>query len=206
MVPANETTIPYQEYLPAPRLRPYVLLHWAITAPAAAVPKHIRVLPDGCMDLILDYGDGIFPAGCTQPPGPKAFLCGPDMQPMLLDMPGRIDIVGIRFRPGGAFPFLKLPCNELAGKQAPMELMGSALAARLRDYAAEAATPKRRAALLDTLLLECLPDSTPDPRLPCALRLLHKNSKGTAKNGRGNGVATPRPGTSFFQTCGYFTR
>jgi AraC-like DNA-binding protein len=88
----------YAEHAPAPRLRPYVRCYWTLRADAR---PYSRVLPDGCIDVIFDRRR------------PGARFVGTMTRPLLLEVGGPVDVVGVRFEPGGAAPFLRLPAQSI---------------------------------------------------------------------------------------------
>lgn len=164
---------PYRQFLPAVPLRAYVLCFWCVHAPPlASGPRRIRVLPDGCMDVIFNFGDRMAPEG--SPFGqPEAFVVGASMRPGVVEMNGRTDIFGIRLRPGSAFPLLGTPCSELYDAAGPVELLGAGLATLLRVHASSESDPARRVQVVERLLLERLSSLTePDPLVEQSLRLL----------------------------------
>jgi AraC-like DNA-binding protein len=105
----------YQELPPAPRLQPYVRCYWTLRAPPVVGAAPQRVLPDGCVEMILNLGarftrhalDGYTE---TQP---RALLVGPTTRHMSIAPGGEIWLVGIRFAPGGALPFLTVSPSEI---------------------------------------------------------------------------------------------
>lgn len=67
-------------------------------------------------------------------------------------------IIGVHFKPGGAFPFLGLPAGELADTHVDLETLWGPLAARLRERLCEARTSSERFQLLQQALLSRLRD------------------------------------------------
>ena len=88
----------YREFAPPATLRDLVEAAWAIDGPPAAV----RVLPDGCMDLISMDGR-IVVAG----PDTAASVTARDADPY----------VGLRFRPGILPRLLGIPAGELRNRR-----------------------------------------------------------------------------------------
>lgn len=83
----------------------------------------IRVLPDGCVDLIFVSG---CPLHLVQSDGtpqrlPMAFVSGPMKRASVALLGGTTSLVGARFRPGGAFPLLRIALHELADQSVPLE-------------------------------------------------------------------------------------
>lgn len=106
----------YRELIPAQRLQPYVRCYWTLRAPPAATgPSPQRVLPDGCVEMVVNLGARFLRHGDdgsteTQPP---TLLVGPTTRHISIAPSGEIRLVGIRFRPGGALPFLVVSPNEV---------------------------------------------------------------------------------------------
>ena len=91
--------VAYEEYLPPAALRPWVAVFWRIRA---TVAFDLRILPDGCMDVI--GGD----------------IVGSFSRPQTVTLsPGGV-YEGIRFHPGG-FPALSgVPADELVDLRIPI--------------------------------------------------------------------------------------
>jgi len=82
---------------PSPDLAPWIVCYWSLGATDAPRFKS-RVLPDGSNDLIVDL------SGRTRP-----FVVGAMPQAEVVTLQGHVDLLGVRFRPGGAMPFLHHP-------------------------------------------------------------------------------------------------
>lgn len=91
--------MPYVETAPSPALRPWVDCFWTRTADAAA--GEVRVLPDGCADLVFDLTGG------------EAMAVGTMTRPLVIDEVKPVSFVGVRFRPGRAAAFLRIPLAEI---------------------------------------------------------------------------------------------
>ena len=117
--------VTYEELAPPPELAPWLAVRWRIRATA---PFALRILPDGCMDLIADdvVGSLTEPLTVTLAPGDSA--------------------EGVRFHPGG-FPALSgVPASELAGARVPLRDVLPAFRS-LRALAADAPPPDPLAGL-----------------------------------------------------------
>jgi len=91
----------YREHEPCAALAPYVDRLWVNRGTAG--PRVI--LPDGCIDILVDL---------TRPEAP--FVVGTMTNAALFEAGEHIDIVGVRFKPGGAPPFLRLSAGELTDR------------------------------------------------------------------------------------------
>jgi AraC-like DNA-binding protein len=103
MNPAPES---YREYAPTKVLRPYVACYWTRVAPHS--PLVHRVLPDGCIDIVFDLSLQRFSEG---------MIVGTMTRPLLFQPDGPIHMVAVRFRPGGAVPFLRFAAEEINDSQ-----------------------------------------------------------------------------------------
>ncbi|MEO8191371.1 MAG: AraC family transcriptional regulator [Acidobacteriota bacterium] len=130
---------PYREYRLRAPLSQFVECVWFLFAPArAAGAPPERILPDGCVEVVVQLagrtrasrGGGPFVLQ------PSAFVVGPFASPLLLEPVGALETLGIRFRPGGASPFLPLPVDLLLGVDLEIDLAfgrtGTELVERLR--------------------------------------------------------------------------
>ena len=73
--------------------------------------------------------------------------------PVWISPTGSSDVVGVRFKPGGIYPFIDVPLSEIAGLVWPLEQLLPELAA-LRDRLGEERDIFARADLITTTLQE----------------------------------------------------
>lgn len=148
--------IHYQELAPHPRLAAFVECYWLSRGrPAPGPPPRTRVLPDGCMDVLLEVGDASLPER-GRPHGLRAYVVGTMPTAAVFLLRGEVDLVGVRFRPGAAPAFLRERADVLTGRVAPLEAFWGAAGERLRERIGETPEPAARAAILDEALLRRL--------------------------------------------------
>ena len=91
---------------------------WTHTATEAVEPEVVRVLPDGCVDLVWR-------------PGAPVEIAGPDTGPVDVALaPGAV-VVGLRLRTGAAAAVLGLPADTLRDARVPLEAVWGPAADRL---------------------------------------------------------------------------
>ncbi len=117
----------YRETAPPVELRSLVEAAWISDGSA----DEVRVLPDGCMDLITMDGEVV--------------VAGPDVT-ALTTRRSLEPLAGLRFRPGVLPRLLGVPAAELVGKRVPLDALGTRTSATgLPAVACElAATMPRR--------------------------------------------------------------
>lgn len=96
----------YREFPPPTPLQDLVECAWVVDGP----PEPVRVLPDGCMDLMRMDG-GVMVAG----PDTTAFVSPHEGEPF----------VGLRFRPGVLPRLLGVPGSELRNDRVPLSELQS---------------------------------------------------------------------------------
>lgn len=111
----------YDESAPSAALAPWVECYWSITSTDGA-PGVDRILPDGCADIIVNLGTN-----------PHAFVVGTMSTALLTPRGENAALVGIRFRPGAAFPFLGVPMRELTDQRIALDALWGARAEPLID-------------------------------------------------------------------------
>ena len=101
----------YREYAPSNALRPFVDCFWTRdvgSRPTSNATPHIhRVLPDGCIDVVLTFTDrdDVPRAALVVGTMTKALVIEPTVTPECF--------VGVRFRPAKASAFLEMPASEV---------------------------------------------------------------------------------------------
>lgn len=150
----------YQAHTPAPRLGRFIERFWL----CSDAPSHRRerILPSGTVELVINLRDDEIriddPAqtgGCRRYSG--AVVSGTYSAPFVIDPTQHASILGVHFRPGGAFPFLGLPAAELADAHVDLEtLWGRSTAAELRERLCAAVGPAERFTLIEEALLSRL--------------------------------------------------
>jgi AraC-like DNA-binding protein len=148
----------YREVAPHPALRAHVDRLWA-SADATADGAPSRILPDGCIDVIVDLDDDA-----------RVAVVGTMTRAVVLS-PAAGRSVAVRFRPGGATPFLRTPAGELTDQSIAAGDVG--LPWLPVDRFAELAELDAALAVLEELLLARLPSvAAPDPLVAHAVARL----------------------------------
>jgi len=104
----------YRELAPAPPLRAYIRCYWTLRAPASVDAPPQRVLPDGCVEIVINLGARFIrylPSRTERQP--RVLVIGPTTRHVTIAPTGDVRLIGVRFAPGGALPFLSVPPREL---------------------------------------------------------------------------------------------
>ncbi|HTP25117.1 MAG TPA: DUF6597 domain-containing transcriptional factor [Anaeromyxobacteraceae bacterium] len=164
----------YREFTPHPALHDHVKCFWTLTIGAPLGLDGLQVLAEG-MELAFNLADPIHLA--SRRPEPTTALhgrvCGPMTLPMRMRPTGRVEVFGVCFRPGGAYPFFSYPAAELANGDVELgalwEAGGESVAGRIQN----ARDTRERIQLVERQLLQRLAaNERGDARLAAALHLI----------------------------------
>ena len=118
----------YRERAPGPDLAPWVQAFWHLRC---LRPTSLRVLPDGCMDII--NGDVV---------GSLSSVLIADLQP------GE-EAVGVRLRPGAFTALYGVPADELTDMRLPLGVANGVQQRPRADHVAERPDPLAAVAMLE---------------------------------------------------------
>jgi AraC-like DNA-binding protein len=171
-------------YKPKPPLSKFVDNFWLYEG-RAAEPKIERILPTGTLELAinlrqneLSFFDSKHPENGSRHSG--AVVSGAHGSSFAPGAEKEAFIIGVHFKPGGAFPFLGLPAGELADTHVDLDALWGPLAGRLRERLCEARTSAERFCLLEEALLGRLRHGAEQHyAVSSALELFGKNQAGT---------------------------
>lgn len=139
---------------PATGLKPFVKHYWMVSWDLTGhepYPQH--VVPNPCVNLVVERN--------------KTFFYGPSDQKFTYSIHGKGCVFGVKFKPGGFYPFFQSPVSTLYGK--PLEVSdllginaGTLEAVLLHDNSME-----EKAKYIDQLLSACLPAEDIEASLVC---------------------------------------
>src|SRR5215510_9861443 len=142
-------------YKPEPPLSKFVDSFWLYEG-YETEQRTERILPTGTLELVINlrqnelrFYDAERPEICSRFSGAiVSGAYGRSFEPT-----AEAFIIGVHFKPGGAFPFLGLPAGDLADTHVDLETLWGPSACRLRERLCEARTSTARFQLLQEALL-----------------------------------------------------
>jgi AraC-like DNA-binding protein len=145
----------YRELPPPAALRPYVDRFWTRTPHAGlaarfdragaaphAAPASALILPDGCIDILIDVHTG------------AGRVVGTMTRALVEPLTPACSIVAVRFKPGMASAFLRVPAAELTDHAVPLRELGCAWLATPPAPEGSGSEPQAVLDTLQRLLLE----------------------------------------------------
>lgn len=149
----------YRSHTPPPPLGDFISRFWICSD--APPHRRERILPSGTIELVVNLRedeiriyDPSRPDRCSRFSG--AIFSGAYSRFFVIDPSQHASILGVHFRPGGAFPFLGAPAGELADAHVDLENLWGRTAAELRERLCAAASPGERFSLMENALLSRL--------------------------------------------------
>lgn len=168
----------YREFHPQPPLNTVIECLWTLEsenkAPASSTE---RILPDGCVELILNFGARFLQhIDDTTLLQPHTFVAGQLTRPLFITPTGPVQLIGIRFHPGGTTPFIRLPMYQLTDQVVELGAFARDFESLLLANIAELPILTDKVMALERVLTKLLLERTPDSKaLQIAARIVESN-------------------------------
>jgi AraC-like DNA-binding protein len=149
----------FRSSVPVPPLDVFIERFWH----CSDAPSHQRerILPSGTFEFVFNLRedeirihDALRPGRLKRLSG--AVVSGPYRSCFGIDPSQHASIVGVHFRPGGAFAFLGVRADELTDAHADLEALWGAQAIDLRERLCATASVSRRFAILENAMVSRL--------------------------------------------------
>jgi AraC-like DNA-binding protein len=175
----------YRRHIPAAPLNEFVECLWFYKG---FFPDHSleRVLPDGAIEILIDLEGPPKKLYESEAGGHfrefrKAWISGQHSGFLVIGTEQNSSMMGIRFRPGGACPFLPFPVSELNDDVVDMELVWGAAIRGVYERILAAPTPDEKFQVVErTLLLMSKGILESDKACAFALSELHHAPEGSS--------------------------
>lgn len=157
----------YREHPPSPILRPYIACYWSISAATEEEGSgrvETRVLPDGCVDFIFTIERTSRCSGILFVSTDLPFIARPDPRAITL---------GVRFRPGGAYAFVREPMSQFQKDPAPLEALLDGIE-EIQQWLVEVPGVTEKVQALDSQLVLRLNEDTRMPNDTTISNLLYR--------------------------------
>jgi AraC-like DNA-binding protein len=149
--------MPFLSHIPGPPLSQFVNLLWLYEGYTQPHAKE-RILPTGEMQIVINLledrswvYDRDDTGRCQTFTG--SLLSGAHSQYQVIGTAQQASVMGVYFRPGGAFPFLRSPAGELRNTTVSLDTLWGQAAIDLRNQLLETATHQSRFEVLERALL-----------------------------------------------------
>jgi AraC-like DNA-binding protein len=157
--------VKYLSIAPTPPLAEFIERFWYSSD--GPVHQKVRIVPNGTMELVFNLDEdelGIYdtdrPRRCESFSG--AVFSGAYARPLFVD--SREHVMGVHFKPGGAFRFLGVPASELTDTHLDLEVLWGRSTQDLREQLCAAANPAMRVRVLERGLVARLENTSEEHR------------------------------------------
>ena len=147
----------YRTYIPRSPLSDFVELFWLYEGYDLPHAKE-RVLPTGTMELVINLREDALRIYDRQDTDRfegfrGSLICDVHSEFFVIDTVSQPSVLGVHFKPGGAFPFLEPSAGELRDVHVSLETLWGVAAGELRDRLLEAETPEAKFRILEESLM-----------------------------------------------------
>ena len=144
-------------HFPQPPLSQFVENMWLVEGATTDYTRE-KILPDGAIELIIDLDSqpkSIFEDEASERfrTVKKGWISGERTRYIVIGADSNQSMVGIRFRPGGAYPFFGFPISELSESVTELDLIWGNLVDEIRDQLQGIESPEARLLRLESFLL-----------------------------------------------------
>lgn len=138
----------FRAHVPRAPLSAFIERFWFCTD---ALARRERILPSGTIELVINLAESEVRIDDRRFSG--AVFSGTYARSFVIDATQHAAMLGVHFRPGGAFAFLGMPARELTDAHADLSSVWGPVARELRERLCAAVTTSERFATLETALL-----------------------------------------------------
>lgn len=147
----------YRKHIPRPPLAAFIDSLWlyeGINRPHARE----RRLPNGSLELVINLREDLIRVYDRHNHHqfqnfPGSLVCGAHSEFFVIDADSQASVIGVHFKPGGAFPFFQFPVDELHNLHLSLDTPWGMAANDLRCHLLEARTPEEKFRILEQFLL-----------------------------------------------------
>ena len=147
----------YRIHIPVPSLSPFIG-HFFYYEGHYASHKMEKFLPDGSMDLLIDLTESpkkLFhdEEGSSFTTYNKSWISGMKTNFILIDA-SVTSMIGVHFKPGGAYPFFNFPASELNDMTVEMDAIWNTAIHSIRDAILNTSSTDGKFMVLESYFLE----------------------------------------------------
>jgi AraC-like DNA-binding protein len=145
-------------HFPKPPLAQFVENIWLVQGHTADSTRE-KILPDGAIELIFDLDPEPKTIFASEDSTKfrtvrKAWISGERTRYLIIGAARNQSMVGIRFRPAGAYPFFGFPISELSDWVTELDLIWGTLVDEIREQLQAIESPELRLLRLESILLQ----------------------------------------------------
>lgn len=168
----------YREYPPHHLLSNYIECYWSAMADQPPFRAQESLIPDGTIELMFNFGDNYSQIVDGEKAEVKgSHIIGIRKQSLLISQTHKQNIFSVRFKPGGSYPFFRLPAHLFSNQFVTINNLLNKEYTLLEEQLAECSN-EERVPLMNNFLLKKLDNLPPhwDFVTRASRELLHQPS------------------------------
>lgn len=169
----------YREIKPKVPLSEFVECFWTLEGDGRSQPEGDLILPDGCVEMVLNFADPFceHKQHGEKQTQPMRLVVGQMTGPMRIGPTGAVQLIGVRFNPGGTRAFFRVQAEELTNRYAALGDVAADLDREVAARACDASSLEHSVARLEESLTRRLqqPLRQDAPVHQAANRILRSN-------------------------------
>ncbi|MCP4136046.1 MAG: AraC family transcriptional regulator [bacterium] len=147
----------FEIYHPSPVLSEYIHYYWLLEADRSLSPGEDihRVIPNGLMEVLLNYGDDFTCTGNNAPEDiqPRVTICGQKKTFFDIRQLGHTKLISILFKPAGASALLPFRLSEIVNFSLDLDDIFSNQGDRLLNRLTEAGSSLEKIGVIEQFLM-----------------------------------------------------
>lgn len=151
-------------YFPRPPLNKYVELIWMLQGKPSY--QREKVLPNAALELIINLGSYHKVVDCNDYNKFEIYqdfwIAGMQEKHIVIEALSESNLIGIRFRCGAAYHFLRMPVSELTNQVVEADQILGKLPITLREQLLETENPQQRLNIIESVLVKHIGEQKSD--------------------------------------------
>jgi AraC-like DNA-binding protein len=144
----------YREYQPHHLLSNYIECYWSALADQPPFRAQESLIPDGTIELMFNFGDNYSQIiDDKKTPVKGSHIIGIRKQSLLISQTHKQNIFSVRFKPGGSYPFFRIPAHLFSNSFVTIQDLLDKEYAMLEEQLAD---NRERVQIMDQFLLRKL--------------------------------------------------
>lgn len=149
----------YREFAPDRKLSPFIECYWSAVADRPPFQDQEALIPDGTIELMFNFGDSYqYLSGGGWSDVNRGHIIGIRRKALYISQANKQDFFCVRFKPGGTFPFFRIPAHHFADIILRVDELLPYEYSMLEGRLFERNEPKSRVDLLNVFFLKKLKD------------------------------------------------
>ena len=159
----NNSDLYFQKIFPRKKLSQFIDYYW-ISRSGNPVEYSAKIIQDGSIYMLFLF-DAEYKIKMNEDNFTRisnAYIVGGKKFNTFFSESGAVNVIGVRFKPGGFYPFMQIPSSEFSDSFLNLELLFGNKILELEEKLYETGNADDKIGEIESFLLSIIPDSTDD--------------------------------------------